>query len=614
MQHICELSELSDEHLNKLLNNIVDMENLYISISRQEDVDIKKVYIYLSKLLRHGILTKSQTAVVIQGPVGDPPFESPDIQKIVSNFVFIKYGHLREAAKLEFQIFTELAKNLLHCINSWDFEAPRDRKDVMTNEEASNYKINYTRWLIFCWVPAFCSSLRQFKTSNIFGKTFLKSIYSFVSNLMLTKYHTDKDKEKLPAEKLVVFEKLPLFLEDFREELSNDNSLIFDVTFKPVFPTSTSSSAAAVGVKREIDQTDDKSNVKRIKREISGNETDLADGTVLKVLSRINEDEYRIQLEMLKTVTTMAARDEAAREEEKRQEISFHIVGNSLIKPVSKQCMIWLLGLQNVFAHQLPGMPKDYITQLVFDGKHKTLALVKDDRPIGGICFRTFKSQGFIEIVFCAVTSSQQVKGYGTHLMNHLKDYSNQLGIQHFLTFADEFAIGYFKKQGFTKDISLPRSVYNGFIKEYEGATLMHCELHSGIVYTQFNSIVRKQGEIVKELFRQRQMEQSKIHPGLTCFREGQRTSLMADAIPGLREIGYRSVPRNMLRQSRSSDENEDFERIHMHLSSVLTAVKQHQSSWPFQDPVSINEVPDYYDHIKYPMDLKAMSERLKNR
>lgn len=153
MQHTCELAELTDEHLNKLLNNIVDMENLYISISRQEDLDIKKVYIYLSKLLRHGILTKSQTAVVIQGPVGDPPFESPDIQKIVSNFVFIKYGHLRETSKFEFTIFTELAKNLLHCINSWDFEAPRDRKDPMTNEEASNYKINYTRWLIFCWVP-----------------------------------------------------------------------------------------------------------------------------------------------------------------------------------------------------------------------------------------------------------------------------------------------------------------------------------------------------------------------------------------------------------------------------------------------------------------------------
>lgn len=44
------------------------------------------------------------------------------------------------------------------------------------------------------------------------------------------------------------------------------------------------------------------------------------------------------------------------------------------------------------------------------DRKHKTLSLVKDGRVIGGICFRMFPSQGFTEIVFCAVTSNEQVK------------------------------------------------------------------------------------------------------------------------------------------------------------------------------------------------------------
>ena len=38
-------------------------------------------------------------------------------------------------------------------------------------------------------------------------------------------------------------------------------------------------------------------------------------------------------------------------------------------------------------------------------------------------------------------------QGYGTHLMNHLKDYHIKHGVLHFLTFADEYAIGYFKKQ-----------------------------------------------------------------------------------------------------------------------------------------------------------------------
>lgn len=74
--------------------------------------------------------------------------------------------------------------------------------------------------------------------------------------------------------------------------------------------------------------------------------------------------------------------------------------------------------------------------------KHRTLALIKDGRPIGGICFRMFPIQGFTEIVFCAVTSSEQVKGYGTHLMNHIKDYHIKHNVLHFLTFADEYAIG----------------------------------------------------------------------------------------------------------------------------------------------------------------------------
>ncbi len=40
------------------------------------------------------------------------------------------------------------------------------------------------------------------------------------------------------------------------------------------------------------------------------------------------------------------------------------------------------------------------------------------------------------------------------------QDYHIRNGIVHFLTFADEFATGYFKKQGFNKEIKLPKSVY----------------------------------------------------------------------------------------------------------------------------------------------------------
>jgi len=75
-----------------------------------------------------------------------------------------------------------------------------------------------------------------------------------------------------------------------------------------------------------------------------------------------------------------------------------------------------------------------------------------------------FTTQGFTEIVFCAVTSNEQVKGYGTHLMNQLKDYHIKHGVLHFLTYADEFAIGNFnfefKLTVLTAQLELSRCSY----------------------------------------------------------------------------------------------------------------------------------------------------------
>ena len=66
-------------------------------------------------------------------------------------------------------------------------------------------------------------------------------------------------------------------------------------------------------------------------------------------------------------------------------------------------------------------MPKDYIVRLVFDKRHISLAIKSNEKIIGGICYRPYKDQRFGEIAFCAITASEQVRGYGTSLMNQLK-------------------------------------------------------------------------------------------------------------------------------------------------------------------------------------------------
>ena len=50
-----------------------------------------------------------------------------------------------------------------------------------------------------------------------------------------------------------------------------------------------------------------------------------------------------------------------------------------------------------------------------------------------------------------------------------------------------------------------------------------------------------------------------------------------------------------------------------MYLSPVEQNIhRNHTSSWPFLNPVDSKDVPDYYEHVKFPMDMKTMAERLK--
>lgn len=54
--------------------------------------------------------------------------------------------------------------------------------------------------------------------------------------------------------------------------------------------------------------------------------------------------------------------------------------------------------------------------------------------------------------------------------------------------------------QGFSKDIKVPKSRYLGYIKDYEGATLMECELNPRIPYTELSHIIKRQKEVCKLL------------------------------------------------------------------------------------------------------------------
>lgn len=143
-------------------------------------------------------------------------------------------------------------------------------------------------------------------------------------------------------------------------------------------------------------------------------------------------------------------------------------------------------------------MPKEYIVKLVFDRNHESMIILKNNsKVVGGICFREFKQERFAQIAFLAITSTEQIKGFGTRLMNKLKQEMQKRKVEYLMTYADNLALGYFRKQGFSKDCKMSPQRWKGYIKDYEGGTMMECLVHPTIDYSKISEIIKKQKEFV---------------------------------------------------------------------------------------------------------------------
>ncbi|KAI0630310.1 hypothetical protein C8Q77DRAFT_1137435 [Trametes polyzona] len=268
-----------------------------------------------------------------------------------------------------------------------------------------------------------------------------------------------------------------------------------------------------------------------------------------------------------------------------------------------------LTGLKTLFQKQLPKMPREYIARLVFDSNSKCLAIIKRGyKVVGGICYRPFPHRGFAEIVFFATASIDQVKGYGGMLMDHFKAHIRQTypDMMYFLTYADNYAVGYFRKQGFSKEITLPRARWAGYIKDYEGGTIMECKLLPKVDYLRWREITAQQREAVLNKIREKSRSHI-VYEGLAQFRDGKGEGVTVDPkdVPGLRESGW--TPDMQTTPVRPTGRNA--ERAAM--EKLLSDLQAHSAAWPFQQPVNPKEVADYYEVITHPMDLSTMEHKL---
>ena len=307
----------------------------------------------------------------------------------------------------------------------------------------------------------------------------------------------------------------------------------------------------------------------------------------------------------------------------------------------SEQSLVWLVAVKEIFSKQLPKMPKEYIVRLVMDRSHRSMVCVRNGSVVGGICFRPYKEQQFAEIAFLAITGTLQVKGYGTRLMNQLKQYAKTIKLTHFLTYADNFALGYFSKQGFTKHITMPRERWAGYIKDYDGGTLMECVINSYVDYNRIPALIARN----REFLLARLTEISKAHivyPGLAArFFKGLAPSAAGgdgaadgadddgairniyEQVPGIKDAGWKPPVAGLRRGALGHTSNApggalnggagdavDPELQHT-LRNLLKKVTAHRDAWPFHEPVP-ESVVDYLDVIKNPIDLSLIRRRLE--
>ena len=103
---------------------------------------------------------------------------------------------------------------------------------------------------------------------------------------------------------------------------------------------------------------------------------------------------------------------------------------------------------------------------------------------MGALTFKTLRpnrwnGDEFAELAFCVVAQEMQVQGLGTRMMNQLKALLVGERVFRVLTYADNFAIGFFRQHGFSRPVTLPQDEWKGRIAEYEGGQMMEAILHA---------------------------------------------------------------------------------------------------------------------------------------
>ncbi|CAE6411297.1 unnamed protein product [Rhizoctonia solani] len=153
----------------------------------------------------------------------------------------------------------------------------------------------------------------------------------------------------------------------------------------------------------------------------------------------------------------------------------------------------------------------------------------------------------------------------------------------------------------------------------------MQCSLIPKVNYLSVQELLAQQKQAIIDKIKAKSKAHV-IHPGLAQFKNGTTTVDYRD-VPGLKESGWTPemdemyVIRRGPRLSICNGSEFASARIrmpargphHSTMEAVLKEMRAHTAAWPFQKPVNTDEVKDYLDVVKKPMDLSLMDFKLEN-
>lgn len=165
----------------------------------------------------------------------------------------------------------------------------------------------------------------------------------------------------------------------------------------------------------------------------------------------------------------------------------------------------------------------------------------------------------------------------------------------------------------------MPKGRYNGLIKDYDGGTMMECYIHPSIDYTRIPEMVQAQRDFIMKRVRLKAKSATVVYdplpanfrPNLEGVSRANEAAARAMAIPGVAEAGW-TMADLLASTGGAKDADRQKNVLKSELLQLVHKTEEQQFAWPFREPVDTNEVVDYLEVIKEPIDLSTIEKRIK--